>query len=204
MSNDSATMSDALPDFADDETTLLRRAQAGEAEAFGELVERYSPRLHGYVARYVFNGEDVLDIVQDSFIDAFHGLNSYNPAYAFLPWLHTVCKHRMFKFCRQQRQYRSQTQRVVDEALLAHAAVDDIDDHNHDEIHLCALRACLSDLDPALQQLITWRYVRGETVAGIAARLQVPIDRLGMRLSRLRAALRRCVEARLRGVERST
>lgn len=195
---------DSMPDFADDDAAFLRRAQAGEAEAFGELVERYSPRLHGYVARYVFNAEDVLDIVQDSFVDAYRGLHSYDPACAFLPWLHTVCKHRMYTFCRQQKQYRAQTQRVVDDALLAIAAIDDPDGSRYDEAEVRALRACVGGLDAAYQQLITWRYAREETVVGIAARLQVPIDRIGMRLSRLRAALRRCIEGRLRKAQQST
>ena len=54
-----------------DEKESIRRAQEGDREAFGPLVELYQARLRAYAARYVESGDDVFDIVQDVFLNAF-------------------------------------------------------------------------------------------------------------------------------------
>lgn len=187
-------------DLAAEERWLLA-ARNGDAEAFGWLVERYTPRLHGYVARYVFEAEDVRDIVQESFVDAFKGLAGYDPRRPFLPWLHSICKHRMFRYCRQTQRYRSQHRRLVDEALLAMAEQDDATQSLAAEQRLAALEHCLDGLQTAQRELLRWRYVHGQTVTAIADRLRRSGDSVGMRLSRLRATLRRCIERRLAGAE---
>jgi len=185
-----------------DEERWLDRARHGDAEAFGRLVERYTPRLHGYVARYVFEAEDVRDIVQDSFVDAFTGLSGYDPSRPFLPWLHSVCKYRMFKFLRRTRRYRSAGHRLVDDALMAMAEEDSPAQALESERRLAALERCLEELESQQRELLRWRYVHGKTVPAIAARLRRTGDSVGMRLSRLRTVLRRCIEQRLIGAER--
>ncbi len=180
-----------------DEDLCLERAQAGDAEAFGDIVECYSSRLHGYVARYVFDAQDVLDIVQDSFIDAYKGLADFDRERPFLPWLQVVCKHRMLKFLRHRRRERSQSQCVVDDALLLAVEHEEVTDPIQQQRQLQALRACLELMQSPQRELIVGRHLHGHSIAELAARLKVTLDGMAMRLSRLRGTLRRCIESRL-------
>lgn len=181
----------------DEELLYLERARVGDAEAFGHLVARYTSPLHGYVARYIFDPEDVRDIVQEAFIDAFNGIAGYDPTRPFQPWLYSICKHRMFRFLRQLERRRSGSQRLVDEALVAMAEHDDAQQILEGQRRLAALEACLDQLEDGQRELIHNRYVDGQTVKTIAQHARRSVDSVGMRLSRLRAALRRCIEHRL-------
>ena len=69
------------------ETELAVRAHAGDMEAFGELVNRYSAQARR-VARSVLNdADDGDDAAQDAFLSALRNLGRYDPSRPFGPWL---------------------------------------------------------------------------------------------------------------------
>jgi RNA polymerase sigma-70 factor (ECF subfamily) len=77
-----------------DERELIRLAQKGDRDAFGELVALYQARLRAYVARYVSRPDEVFDIVQDGFIDAMEHLDRFDPEKEVGPWLRAICRNR--------------------------------------------------------------------------------------------------------------
>lgn len=69
------------------ETELAVRAHAGDMDAFGELVNRYSAQARR-VARSVLNdADDGDDAAQDAFLSALRNLGRYDPSRPFGPWL---------------------------------------------------------------------------------------------------------------------
>jgi RNA polymerase sigma-70 factor (ECF subfamily) len=52
---------------------LVRRARAGDAGAFALLVERHFPPARALAARLCADPDDVDDIVQEAFLQAFAG-----------------------------------------------------------------------------------------------------------------------------------
>jgi RNA polymerase sigma-70 factor (ECF subfamily) len=72
------------------EEILIRRCIEGDAETFRPLVDRYSPSLHSFVARFVGTGEDACEIVQEAFLRAYRSLPDYDPRYRFSTWLYTI------------------------------------------------------------------------------------------------------------------
>lgn len=72
------------------EEILVRQCIGGDREAFRPLVDRYSPALHTFVARYVSAGDDARDIVQEAFMRAFRALPDFNPRYRFSTWLYRI------------------------------------------------------------------------------------------------------------------
>ena len=52
--------------------------RAGDADAFGILVDRYGARITRLVRGFVRNEEDVRDIVQDAFVKAFSRLDRFD------------------------------------------------------------------------------------------------------------------------------
>ncbi|MBP2679828.1 MAG: polymerase sigma factor RpoE [Deltaproteobacteria bacterium] len=68
---------------------LIRATLEGDEEAFRELMERYKGRAFGVAVGIVGNGDDALDVVQDSFIKAYYkefrfGSNFYTWFYRLL------------------------------------------------------------------------------------------------------------------------
>ncbi len=69
------------------ETALVRRAQGGEAKAFGELVRSYQRRAISLAYRLLGNAEDAADVSQEAFIRAHRYLAQLEDPSRFGAWL---------------------------------------------------------------------------------------------------------------------
>ncbi|MCU0620466.1 MAG: sigma-70 family RNA polymerase sigma factor [Gemmatimonadales bacterium] len=70
-----------------DDAALARRAAAGDAAAFGELVSRLGPAVRR-VARVILDDpDDADDAAQEGFLAAWRALDRFDPARPFEPWL---------------------------------------------------------------------------------------------------------------------
>ena len=94
---------DEAPDAA-----LAARAAGGDERAFAMLVTRHKAGLYRFARRYVGNGEDAYDIVQQSFISAWRALGRYDPGRPFGPWLHVIALNK----CRDHER-REKVRRVL-------------------------------------------------------------------------------------------
>ena len=69
---------------------LAARAAAGSRPAFEELVTRYGPRLLHFLRTRSGAGEDVEDLVQETFLKAYRNIGRYDPSRRFSTWLYTI------------------------------------------------------------------------------------------------------------------
>lgn len=95
-----------LPPQEPQELTWIQRAQRGEREAFGFLVERYQRRVFSQVFRLVRRRDEVEDIVQEVLIKAFRAIRSYNFQSPFGAWLSRVAVNHCYDYLRKARASR--------------------------------------------------------------------------------------------------
>ncbi len=176
-----------------EEAELVRQARSGDRDAFGGLVRLHQARLRGLAALSIAGREDVHDVVQESFVDAWRGLPGFYDEGEFGPWLRTICRNRVRKFLRDRLPRRRRELALVDEALIA--APDPLEDDRR----LPALRACLERLPATQRQLLTQRYHDDQPVQDIAAALGRSPNAVSMLLLRLRTALLACMAERIDG-----
>ena len=62
-----------------DENALVQAAQQGNAEAFGQLYERYAARLFGFLRASLNDPQDAEDLTVEVFIKAWQALPGYQP-----------------------------------------------------------------------------------------------------------------------------
>jgi RNA polymerase sigma-70 factor (ECF subfamily) len=85
---------------------LLRRAAAGDQEAWGELLDLHRERLRRMVRlrldQRLHSRIDASDVIQEAFVDASAGLAGYvqNPAVPFYLWLRFLTGMRLAKLHR--------------------------------------------------------------------------------------------------------
>lgn len=77
-------------DYAAWERDCVARARAGDAGAFGDLVERYADRIYTHLVRLVRNREEAEDLTQETFLRAFRFLFRYDATRPFRNWLYTI------------------------------------------------------------------------------------------------------------------
>jgi len=89
-----------------DDAALVRMAQAGEGECFGELMHRYKNMVRARVVSIVRNSPDVDDVVQEVFFKVWRALPRYRADAAFRTWLTTIATNEAFMLCRRERRLR--------------------------------------------------------------------------------------------------
>ncbi len=69
---------------------LVEAAQAGNQEAFAELVQRYQAKIYNLALRYTNESETALDIAQDAFVRAWQMLPKFRGESSFYTWLYRI------------------------------------------------------------------------------------------------------------------
>src|SRR5258708_1484743 len=82
---------EATPAQADvSELDLVRRCQAGETEAFDELVTRYRTRVFSMIYNMVHSEQDAWDLAQDSFVKAWKSIKRFRGRSSFYTWIYRI------------------------------------------------------------------------------------------------------------------
>jgi RNA polymerase sigma-70 factor (ECF subfamily) len=91
--------------FGDTDTDeqIAAAAKGGHRDAFEILVRRHKAGIYRFVRRYVGQGDDAYDILQNCFVSAWTGLARYDPGRPFLPWLRVIALNKCRDFARRQK-----------------------------------------------------------------------------------------------------
>jgi RNA polymerase sigma-70 factor, ECF subfamily len=73
-----------------DDQALVRRAQAGDGEAFGELVERHRRAVFRAALAAVRSPAEADEVAQEAFVAAFQKLSAFRGEAAFKTWLLSI------------------------------------------------------------------------------------------------------------------
>jgi DNA-directed RNA polymerase specialized sigma24 family protein len=69
---------------------LVRQAQAGDSDAFGELVERNRRAVFRAALAAVGNAAEADDVAQETFVTAYRKLSGFRAEAAFRTWLLSI------------------------------------------------------------------------------------------------------------------
>jgi RNA polymerase sigma-70 factor (ECF subfamily) len=69
---------------------LVEATLDGSRAAFGELVERYQDRLLRFLMTRAASRADAEDAIQDTFINAYRYLESFDPRWRFSTWIYRI------------------------------------------------------------------------------------------------------------------
>lgn len=81
------------------ETELLERARAGDADAFGELVERHKVAVYRAARAALRSADEAEDVAQEAFVAAFRRLGDFRGEASFKTWLLSIT----WNFARSRR-----------------------------------------------------------------------------------------------------
>jgi RNA polymerase sigma-70 factor (ECF subfamily) len=81
---------------------LVTLAAAGDAEAFGHLLERYAPAVRRVTRAVLRNPDDADDAAQDAFLSAWRHLGRYDARRPFGPWLMRIALNAAYDIRRRQ------------------------------------------------------------------------------------------------------
>ncbi len=181
------TLAHSLPT---DEPTLVRRAQAGDVEAFGALVSQYMRRAYYAALGLVGSHDDALDLSQEAFSRAFRARMSLDPNRSFYTWLYTILRRLCFNFLRdrkaQSRKLAEAAGWLAEEARARVAAQSPVRAAELAELR-CRVAGAIEQLPDRQREVLVLKEFEGLRYREIAELLGIPI---GTVMSRLYAARR--------------
>jgi RNA polymerase sigma-70 factor (ECF subfamily) len=80
----------------------MRHANAGDAEAYGELLHEIGAVLEKYVRRCFGDTDFVEDCVQECLLAIHRARASYDPSRSFRAWMFTIVRHKVIDTLRRR------------------------------------------------------------------------------------------------------
>jgi RNA polymerase sigma-70 factor (ECF subfamily) len=85
------------------ELDLVKRCQAGDTEAFDELVSRYRTRVFGMIYNMVHSEQDAWDLAQDSFVKAWKSIGRFRGQSSFYTWMYRIVMNVTIDWLRKKQ-----------------------------------------------------------------------------------------------------
>lgn len=167
---------------------IAGRVQNGDADAFGILIERYEAKLRRYASRFIARTDDIEDILQTVFINAYQNIQSFDSSLRFSPWIyriaHNACVNTLRSSGRIAYSYDF-------DALVGSYVYEDPQERERDLRDARAqLDVGLAKLDAKYREILILHYYDEMSYKDISDVLQIPIGTVGVRLKRAKDALK--------------
>ena len=82
---------------------LVKRCQAGQTEAFDELVSRYRTRVFAMIYNMVHNEQDAWDLAQESFVKAWKSIKRFRRHSSFYTWVYRIVMNVTIDWLRKKQ-----------------------------------------------------------------------------------------------------
>jgi len=182
----------AITPSADDHI-LVKRVQAGNREAFDELVKRYYGAVYNLAAHSIQNGEEREDVIQEIFLKAYRSISGFRFQAAFSTWLYSIAKNMLIDISRKKHPLQVSIEKEAGGIRIGDTLSDSRDDpekrlmENNAEI---SLRKALMNLEENHKQILILREMEGLSYMELSKALGINIGTVKSRLARAREELR--------------
>jgi RNA polymerase sigma-70 factor (ECF subfamily) len=85
------------------ELDLVKQCQAGNTEAFDQLVTRYRTRVFAMIYNMVHNEQDAWDLSQDSFVKAWKSIGRFRGRSSFYTWIYRIVMNVTIDWLRKKQ-----------------------------------------------------------------------------------------------------
>jgi RNA polymerase sigma-70 factor, ECF subfamily len=175
--------------------SLVAAARSGSAAAFTQLREIYAQRVYRKLLTMTKNREDAEDALQDTFLQAYMALHTFEERSSFYTWVTRIAINSALMILRRRRT-RSEVSYDAPGDAEESTTVFEFRDSSPSPEHICLHRqkyACMLrsifSLQPRLRQVIELQMVGSYSIREIAQSLEISESAVKSRLARARARL---------------
>ena len=178
------------------DSELVKKAKAGDHDAFGELVERNETNVYGLCLKMLANQEDAEDCLQEVFIKAFKALPGFREEARFSTWLYRIAYNESLMRIRKKKLDTVPLDRPVEfeegdvTRDIADWTTDPRADMMNNELSDVIVRH-VNELEPDNRIVFLMRDVHGMSTGDTADALGLSVPAVKSRLHRARLFLRR-------------
>jgi RNA polymerase sigma-70 factor (ECF subfamily) len=160
------------------DVTLIRRTQAGDADAFAQLFEGYKNLVFHTAFLMLNSADDAEDVLQDVFIQVHRSLDSYDSSKgAFSTWMHRITVNN----CLNRRRHWTFFTARLDEIPEGDLPATIISDGQRADIE--SIQQAISALSIKLRAVIILRFYWELSYAEISEVLDLPLGTIKSRIN---------------------
>lgn len=177
-----------------DDAELVRRARAGDAAAFGELVSRHEARVLRLV-RGMVPGPDAEDVAQDAFLKAWRKLPEFDERARFYTWIYRIAANTALDWRKRERYRRhgALPETAEGDDALPSEGPDARTSAQRREL-AAAIDAAVARLPDHYHRIVVLREVEGLSYEEISETLGISKGTVESRLFRARERLREALK----------
>lgn len=168
---------------AADEGFLVRAAQRGDLDAFGELLRRHEGPTYRLALRMLGSPSEAEDAAQDAFLKAWRALPRFQGTSSFSTWLYRITTNR----CLDILAARRPTDPLDDTRVGDHR--DDPAARVQQQEQMSALTASIGRLPAEQRAALVLREFEGLSYDEVAEVLQITLPAVKGRIHRARAQI---------------
>lgn len=172
-------------DTATSDEHIIERALTGDAEAFGEIVQRWERRIFALAYGMLGREEDARDVTQETFLAAFRNLRAFRGEAKVSSWLHRIAVNQCIT---RQRRAKVRSEAALDDeqekdasnfsAPLEYSPARVVEGQEH----IDAVRRAVISLPLELRQVVLMKEFEELTFREIAEALDLPLSTVKSRL----------------------
>ena len=172
-------------------TELVRRAQAGERTAFGELVTRFEGAVYAMALARVRDATEAQELAQEVFVHAMRKLPQLRDPRCFAGWLRRITARMAINRLTRRGPVHGATPEMLE-------AVEAVTDEPLDTLvraeQRAELLAALRRLKPLDRAALEAFYLRGESLKQMSRAFAAPVGTIKRRLHVARQRLKDVLE----------
>lgn len=154
---------------------LVNRLMANDQTAFDTFFNEYFSKLYRFAKKRLHHESDVEDVVQVTLANAFRSLHQFRGDAALFSWLCQICKHEISHVVKKNVARETHLVSDAEEGIgtevaeLASPHAPEAIQSQGDLVE--AIQNVLDALPANYADVLEWKYIYGESVEEIAARL---------------------------------
>ena len=174
---------------------LVARAQSGDKQAYGLLVEKYQRKLARLLSRFIRDPAEVEDVTQEAFIKAYRALPAFRGDSAFYTWLYRIGINTAKNYLMAMGRRAPTSTEVEAEEAEGFEEGEQLRDINTPESVLLSneiaetVNSTIEQLPEELRTAIQMREIEGMSYEDIAKAMDCPIGTVRSRIFRAREAI---------------
>ena len=158
---------------------LVIEAQAGDREAFGELVKRFEGSVTAIARHRHRNADEAAELVQEVFLHAMRKLNQLREPACFGAWLHKITvRVSINRSTRRPPLPTAENELLESKGKAAATPLEDLVERERRQL----VRDAVGRLRPIDRDALEAFYLKGKSLVEIAEEFEIPIGTVKRRL----------------------
>ena len=163
---------------------LITMSQAGDNEAFAQLVRKYSPDAYRTAFMVLRDRDEVEDVVQESFLTCYRKIKSFRMESSFKTWMYRIVVSRCYDRLRKLNRENATLNKITLNSNNENGVINGLESR-------LDLREVILGLKPEHRLVLTLYYGMDFSVQKVADILGVPAGTVKSRLNSARGLIKK-------------